>query len=108
MAGSGGVFGWGVRVGGSGGGFGWGVRVGCSGGGFGWGGSGGGFGWRVRVGCSGGVFFVNNINQSINQSSSSRTCKLNHISYKTAFGERAFSVAGPRLWNILPSDDEGC
>ena len=37
-------------------------------------------------------------------SSSSRTCKLNHISYKTAFGDRAFSVAGPRLWNILPSD----
>ena len=36
-------------------------------------------------------------------SSSSRTCKLNHISYKTALGDRAFSVAGPRLWKILPS-----
>ena len=47
MGGSGGEFGWGVRVGCSGGVSEWGVRVGRSSGVFGWG---------VRVGCSGGAF----------------------------------------------------
>ena len=36
------------------------------------------------------------------KSQSSRSNLLNIPSYNSSFGERSFSVAGPRLWNSLP------
>ena len=36
------------------------------------------------------------------RSQSSRSYLLNIPSYNSSFGERSFSVAGPRLWNSLP------
>ena len=37
-------------------------------------------------------------------SDSDRTMKLKHLKVKTRFGTRAFSHAGPKLWNLLPQD----
>ena len=42
------------------------------------------------------------LSSSIVQSKSERTYKLNVPSFNCRYGERSFSVAGPRLWNDLP------
>ena len=35
---------------------------------------------------------------------SERTKKLKERSFNGDYGERSFSVAGPKLWNLLPTD----
>ena len=35
---------------------------------------------------------------------SERTKKLKERSFNGDYGERSFSVAGPKLWNLLPKD----
>ena len=46
----------------------------------------------------------NALSTLLNYSSSTRTLKLNHKRSKSTYGDRAFSVSGPKIWNLLPSD----
>ena len=42
------------------------------------------------------------LSSTIEKSKSDRTYKLNVPRFQSRYGERSFSVAGPRLWNDLP------
>ena len=43
------------------------------------------------------------ITNLVQYSNSERSMKLRELRAETTFGERSFSVAGPKLWNLLPA-----
>ena len=47
------------------------------------------------------------LSSTLVKSQSSRTNLLNIPKYNSSFGERSFSVAGPKLWNSLPHEIRG-
>ena len=42
--------------------------------------------------------------QLISYGDSSRTMKLQESKFYSKYGKRAFSCAGPKLWNLLPTE----